>query len=576
MDPITLDILWGRLIATVNEQATALMRSSFTSIVRDAGDLSAAVFDRRGRMVAQAVTGTPGHINSMAAGMRHFLDRFPESSLRDGDVLITNDPWKTASQLNDITIVTPVFRHGRLIAFFGCCCHTQDIGGRGLSADSKSIYEEGLIIPISKLYDAGTPNEMLVELIRCNVRTPDEAIGDLHSQITGNAVGGRQLLRFLDEFGLEDIEMLSDAITDRTEAAMRERIKSLPDGDYDYTLRADGFGDPLVLRARLEVRGDKLTVDYEGSAGASPLGINVCLNYTRAYTTYGLKCALSPEIPNNDGSFRPIEIRAPAGSILNAVPPSAVCGRHLVGHYLPSLVMGALSGVAGTHVMAPGSDALWESHIMGADPRTGRETSFTWFASGGTGALTHQDGMSATAFPSGVANVAVEVIEALAPVRVHCRALRTDSGGAGRFRGGLGQTLEFEIATRGAGHFVGMYDRVRNAAPGFAGGCDGAAGQVATAEGAPIEPKRIVDLPPGAVVRLHLPGGGGMGPPSERDPAAVRDDVRNGYVSVAAARSMYRVAIAENGELDAAETTRLRDAFRRETAAGSAERVAVP
>jgi N-methylhydantoinase B len=558
MDPITLDILWGRLIATVNEQATALMRSSFTSIVRDAGDLSAAVFDRRGRMVAQAVTGTPGHINSMASGMRHFLKRFPEPALRDGDVLITNDPWKTASQLNDITVVTPVFRRGRLIAFFGCCCHTQDIGGRGLSADSKSIYEEGLIIPLSKLYEAGKPNEMLFELIRCNVRTPEEAVGDLHSQITGNAVGGQQLLRFLDEFDLEDMETLSDAITDRTEAAMRERIQALPDGDYTYTLRADGFGDPLVLKARLEVRGDLLVVDFEGSAAASPLGINVCLNYTSAYTTYGLKCALSPEIPNNDGSFRPIEIRAPLGSILNAVPPSAVCGRHLVGHYLPSLVMGALAGVGGTRVMAPGSDALWESHIMGTDPRTGRETSFTWFASGGTGALTHQDGLSATAFPSGVANVAVEIIESLAPVRVRRRALRADSGGAGKFRGGLGQTLEFEIATRGAGHFVGMYDRVRNAAPGFGGGGFGAVGKVETADGKAIEPKRIVDLPTGAVVRLDLPGGGGMGSPWERDPAAVHEDVCNGYVSVSAARFSYGVAIAANGKIDLSETARLR------------------
>jgi N-methylhydantoinase B len=494
----------------------------------------------------------------MASGMRHFLERFPEPLLHDGDVLITNDPWKTASQLNDITVVTPVFRKGRLIAFFGCCCHTQDIGGRGLSADSKSIYEEGLIIPLSKLYEAGKPNEMLFELIRCNVRTPEEAVGDLHSQITGNAVGGQLLLRFLDEFDLEDIETLSDAITDRTEAAMRERIQALPDGDYTYTLRADGFGDPLVLKARLEVRGDRLVVDYDGSAAASPLGINVCLNYTSAYTTYGLKCALSPEIPNNDGSFRPIEIRAPLGSILNAVPPSAVCGRHLVGHYLPSLVMGALAGVGGTGVMAPGSDALWESHIMGTDPRTGRETSFTWFASGGTGALTHQDGLSATAFPSGVANVAVEIIESLAPVRVRRRALRADSGGAGKFRGGLGQTMEFEIATRGAGHFVGMYDRVRNAAPGFGGGGFGAVGKVETADGKAIEPKRIVDLPAGAVVRLDLPGGGGMGSPWERDPAAVHEDVRNGYVSVSAARFTYGVAMAADGEIDVAETARLR------------------
>ncbi|WP_439613477.1 hydantoinase B/oxoprolinase family protein [Reyranella sp.] len=543
MDQLVLDILWSRLIATVNEQAAALMRSSFTSIVRDAGDLSAAVFDRRGRMVAQAVTGTPGHINSMATGMTHFLQRYPLDQLNDGDVLITNDPWKTASQLNDITVVSPVFHRSRLVAFFASCCHTQDIGGRGLSADSKSVFEEGLIIPIMKLYDAGRPNEILLEMLRTNVRTPEEAVGDLHSQVTGNKVGGRQLVRFLDEFGLEDIEALSDAITDRTEQGMRARIRELPDGLYRYSLQADGIDHPLALTVRIDVQGDRMIVDYDGSSGPSELGINVCLNYTKAYTTYGVKCVLSPDIPNNDGSFRPIEIRAPEGSILNAQPPSAVCGRHLVGHYLPSLVMGALSRVEPDNVMAPGADALWESHIMGIDGRTGKETAFTWFASGGTGALSDQDGMAATAFPSGVANVAAEVIESLAPVRILERSLRTDSGGAGRFRGGLGQVLAFEVRTSGTAHFAGMYDRVHNAAPGLDGGLPGAPGGVTSDANIEIEPKRIVQLRPGTIVRLELPGGGGVGKPHERDPELVRADVENGYVATGAARDLYGVVL---------------------------------
>lgn len=560
MDQLVLDILWSRLIATVNEQAAALMRSSFTSIVRDAGDLSAAVFDRRGRMVAQAVTGTPGHINSMATGMTHFLKRFPLDQLNDGDVLITNDPWKTASQLNDITIVSPIFHRGRLVAFFGSCCHTQDIGGRGLSADSKSVFEEGLIIPIMKLYDAGRPNEILLEMLRTNVRTPEEAVGDLHSQVTGNKVGGRQLVRFLEEFGLEDIEALSDAITDRTEQGMRARIRDLPDGLYRYALQADGIDHPLALVVRIEVRGDRMIVDYDGSSGPSELGINVCLNYTKAYTTYGVKCALSPDIPNNDGSFRPIEIRAPTGSILNAVPPSAVCGRHLVGHYLPSLVMGALSRVEPDNVMAPGADALWESHIMGIDGRTGKETAFTWFASGGTGALSDHDGMAATAFPSGVANVAAEVIEALAPVRILERSLRPDSGGAGRRRGGLGQVLSFEVRTAGTAHFAGMYDRVRNAAPGLDGGLPGAPGGITSDANIEIEPKRIVQLRPGTIVRLELPGGGGVGQPHERDPELVRADVENGYVTANAARDLYGVVLRPSDRsVDLAATHALRE-----------------
>lgn len=560
MDQLTLDILWSRLIATVNEQATALMRSSFTSIVRDAGDLSAAVFDRRGRMVAQAVTGTPGHINSMATGMVHFLQRYPVEQLRDGDVLITNDPWKTASQLNDITVVSPVFHRGRLVAFFGSCCHTQDIGGRGLSADSKSVFEEGLIIPIMKLYDGGRPNETLFDMLRTNVRTPEEAVGDLHSQVTGNKVGGRQLVRFLEEFGLPDIELLSDAITDRTEEGMRARIRELPDGLYRYSLQADGIDHPLALMVCIDVQGDRMVIDYDGSSGPSELGINVCLNYTKAYTTYGVKCALSPDIPNNDGSFRPIEIRAPEGSILNALPPSAVCGRHLVGHYLPSLVMGALSGVEPDNVMAPGADALWESHIIGVDGRTGKETAFTWFASGGTGALSDHDGMAATAFPSGVANVAAEVIESLAPIRILERSLRPDSGGAGRRRGGLGQVLTFEICTSGTAHFAGMYDRVRNAAPGLAGGMPGAPGSVSSDANVEIEPKRIVALRSGTVVRLELPGGGGVGKPHERDPELVRADVENGYVTAAAARDLYGVVLRPSDHaVDLAKTRALRN-----------------
>ncbi|MGH7359607.1 MAG: hydantoinase B/oxoprolinase family protein, partial [Candidatus Rokuibacteriota bacterium] len=365
MDQITLDILWNRLVATVNEQAAALMRSSFTSIVRESGDLSAGVFDRRGRMVAQAVTGTPGHINSMATGMIHFLERFPVDTLRPGDVLVTNDPWKTASQLNDITVATPVFHGGRLVALFANTCHALDIGGRGLSADARSVFEEGLAIPMMKLHDAGHPVEPLYEMIAANVRTPEEVLGDLHSQVVGNEVGARQLTRFLDEFGLEDIETLADEIISRSERAMRERIAALPDGEYCYGLTIDGFERPIEIRAAVRIQGDELTVDFAGSSGPVPLGVNVALNYTRAYTTYGIKCVISPDVPNNEGSFRPVHVAAPEGSILNARFPAAVAGRHLVGHFLPSAVMGALAQALPDRVMAPGFDGLWDTQITG-------------------------------------------------------------------------------------------------------------------------------------------------------------------------------------------------------------------
>ncbi len=563
IDQLTLDVMWSRLIATVNEQAAALMRSSFTSIVREAGDLSAGVFDRRGRMVAQAVTGTPGHINSMATGMVHFLERFPVDTLAPGDVLVTNDPWKTASQLNDITVVTPVLRGGRVVALFANCCHALDIGGRGLSADSRSVFEEGLFIPVTKLHDAGRPVDALHELIRANVRTPDEVIGDLHSQVVGNEVGARQLVSFLDEFRLDDIESLSDEIVARTEAAMRARIRALPDGTFPFELTIDGFGDPILIRAAVLVEGDRLTVDFAGSSGPVGLGVNVCLNYTRAYTTYGVKCAISPDVPNNEGGFRPIVVTAPEGSILNARYPAAVGGRHLVGHFLPSAVMGALAGVLPDRVMAPGYDGLWDTHLAGEERGTGRYFSFSWFSSGGTGALAAQDGLSATAYPSGIAGVECEVMETIAPLVIRRRELRADSGGAGTFRGGLGQTLEFEVRTDREFLFSGLYERVEHPAPGLRGGRPGAPGRLSASDGVDVRPKISRMVPATTAITLEMPGGGGYGSPFARDPARVLEDVREGYVSLERARDEYGVAIDPTTmTVLVEETARLRRAAR--------------
>ncbi len=564
LDQITLDVLWSRLISTVNEQAAALIRSSFTSIVREAGDLSAGVFDRRGRMVAQAVTGTPGHINSMATGMIHFLDRYPVETLNPGDVLITNDPWKTASQLNDITIATPVFKNGRVVAFFANCCHALDIGGRGLSADSRSVYEEGLFIPVMKLREGDRLVAPVLEMIAANVRTPEEVLGDLHSQIIGNEVGARQLLSFMEEFGLDDIEALSDEIVNRSERAMRERIRALPDGEYSYSLTVDGFDAPITIVATITVAGDELTVDYAGSSGPVPIGINVTLNYTRAYTTYGIKCAISPDVPNNEGSFRPVKVVAPEGGLLNCSYPAPVGGRHLVGHFLPSAVMGALAGALPENVIAPGFDALWDTHLAGVDRATGKQFSFTWFSAGGAGAMRGKDGMSATAYPSGIAGVPVEVIEALAPVVVRRRELRADSGGAGTHRGGLGQIMEVELLTERPYLFSGLYDRARHPAPGLAGGQDGAVGRLSTNNGVAVQPKLSVMLPPDTVFTLEMPGGGGFGPAFERGPEQVLADVRAGYVSLDAARTDYGVVIDEAGwTVDTAATAALRQSAAR-------------
>jgi hypothetical protein len=340
LDPILLEVLWNRLVSVVEEQARALMRTSFTSVVREAGDLSAGLFDRRGRMAAQAVTGTPGHINAMATSAHHFLAAYPIETLKPGDALVTNHPWQTSGHLNDFTVMTPVFREGEVVALFGNCCHALDLGGRGFGADGRQVYEEGLFVPISRLFVGGEPNEDLLRLIRANVRTPFEVVGDLYAQAGSNEVGGVRLLEMMDEFDLPDIESLSDEVCSRSEAAMRTAISELPDGVYEHQTSTDGFDEPIELAVAVRVEGDEMVVDYEGSSSQSERGINVVLNYTTAYTTFGVKCAISPEVPNNDGSFQPIKVTAPEGSTLNAVHPAPVGGRHIIGHFLPGLVHG--------------------------------------------------------------------------------------------------------------------------------------------------------------------------------------------------------------------------------------------
>lgn len=529
MDPVTLEVCWNRLIGIVNEQAAALQRTSFTSVVREAGDLSAGVFDRRGFMVAQAVTGTPGHINSMALAQRHFLAAYPLDTLRPGDVLITNDPWKTSGHLNDITICSPIFHGDDCVAFFASTCHAIDIGGHVLSAEAREVYEEGLFIPIVKLYEGGKPNETLIRLIRANTRAPEMVLGDFHAQIAGGNVGGQRLLEFMEEFGLERLEPLADEIIGRTERAMRESIARLRHGVYEYAITSDGFDDPITIRARCEAKGDELWIDYAGSSHASRRGINVVMNYTLAYTTYGVKVIVSPDVPNNEGAFRPVKITAPEGSILNVKHPAPVAARHVVGHFLPYVVAGALSQALPASVMSEGSANIWGVQVAGKD-LAGSPFTYIFFTSGGTGARATKDGLSATAFPSGVLGTPAEVIETLSPLVIEKKELRSGSGGTGRYRGGLGQTIRFRVRTREPFVCSILCDRTRTPAQGFFGGQPGATGQVLINGQPPANPKAEQVLPPDAVVEIFLPGGGGYGDPALRDPELAQRDGREGYV----------------------------------------------
>jgi len=546
LDPVVLEVIWNRLLSVADEQQNALMRTAFSTVVRESQDLACGMFDTKGRMIAQSVTGTPGHINAMATSMRYFLAAYPPERLASGDVLITNDPWMTAGQINDITITTPIFRDGRMVALFANTCHSADIGGRILSAEAREVYEEGLRIPIMKLFDRGEPNEVLLRIVRANVRQPDEVVGDLYAQAACNDAGGKALLETMKEFGLDSIDPVAEEILTRSETAVRAKIRELPDGEWRSETWSDGFEEPIVVRCSVRIAGDEIAIDFAGSSPQSSRGINVVLNYTHAYASFAIRAAIYPEVPHNEGSFRPLRVTAPPGSILNALDPAPVASRHAIGHLLPSAIFAALAGALPGRLMAPGADPIWLSVWRGQDPAF----TMTIFQVGGTGARPAKDGLSAVGFPSGVAGVPAEVIESLSPLVMLRRELRQDSGGAGAWRGGLGQFTDFTNRAGGRWSVSGIVDRTKYPAPGILGGKPGLPGEFILDNGARPNPKAQIELGPGQVVHLNLPGGGGYGNPFKRDSELVRQDVIAGYVSPEAAARDYGVVVRFTGRPD--------------------------
>ncbi|WP_326944179.1 hydantoinase B/oxoprolinase family protein [Amycolatopsis sp. NBC_01307] len=540
-DPILVGLFANRLHSILAEQQNALVNTAFSAVVRESLDLACAVFDSRGEMIGQSVGGTPGHINAMATGMHHFVAAYPPEQLEPGDVLLTNDPWQTAGQINDITVATPVFRAGRLVAWFASCCHAPDIGGRLVSAEAHEVFEEGLRLPILKFLRAGEVNTDLERLIRVNVRTPEETIGDLYAQVTGNEVGATSLVRLLDEFGLDTLDDVAAEIMNRSEKALRDALRELPDGTYTNEIVTDGFDDEeIVLRVTATVDGDEIHLDFAGSSPQSRRGINVVLNYTRAYASFAVKAAIAPEVPHNAGSFRPVHVTAPEGSVLNCLPPAPVASRHLIGHFLPSLLIGALPGAA----IAPSADALWMTIWRGPG------FMLNVFQTGGMGARAAKDGLNTTGFPSGLRSTPTEVIETMAPLVQRSRELRVDSGGAGRRRGGLGQVTTMVARDVDSWSVNGNVDRVRAAASGVDGGGAGSPGRFGLRGGADLPAKSRVTLAAESVVDVTLPGGGGYGPPRERPVATVLMDVVEGYVSAEAAREVYGVEVRYLGNAD--------------------------
>lgn len=552
MERIRNNVMWNRLIAVVEEEAQALIRTAFSTSVREAGDLAAAVFDRQGRMLAQAITGTPGHINSVAECVKHFIARHPVDTLVPGDVLITNDPWLASGHHNDITIVTPVFVANRCVALMANTCHVVDIGGRGFTPDSRQIYEEGLNIPILFLYKAGVLNETLIEVIRMNVRESDQVVGDMFSFAGGNEVGAQRLQDMMAEFGIDDLQALADFIVDSSRRATIERIASLPAGTYENSVTMDGYERPITLQAAVTIADDHVLVDYAGTSPPSGFGINVVLNYTTAYTTYGIKCAIAPDIPNNAGSLAPIRVTAPEDSILNVQRPAPVVLRHIIGHLLPDTVIGALAPIIGDQAVAESSAALASLQLRGGATVAGDysgeviEFEMMHFNNGGMGARPSKDGLSATGFPNGVRGVPVEATEAIAPVVFIRKELRNDSGGPGEFRGGLGQEMEVIGVDGMPFDVLAQYEKVDHPPRGRSGGMDGAPTEVRTGSGVRMRGKGQQPIAPGESFYLGLAGGGGYGDPTQRDPQVVAGDVADDYVSRETAESTYGVILNDD------------------------------
>ncbi|MFN3892302.1 MAG: hydantoinase B/oxoprolinase family protein [Beijerinckiaceae bacterium] len=558
-------VMWDRLISLVEEQARTLMRVAFSTVVREAGDLSAGIFDLHGRLLAQAVTGTPGHINSMARAIKDFLQVFPPGKMKPGDVYFTNDPWRGTGHLFDFMVVTPTFKKGKLVALFACTAHVADIGGNGPDPNSRDVFAEGLFIPIMPLVNGGEINHWLMKLLLANSREPEKLEGDVYALIASNEAGGKRLIKMMDEYKLDSIDELAEHILTASDRSMREAIARLPKGSWRHSVTIDGFADPVELCATLTIDGETIHIDFSGSSPVSKYGINCPIGYTHAYTSFGVKCLVAPRLANNAAVLDRIVVTAPEGVIVNAPFPAPVTARALIGQMLPDLAFGCFEQAMPGRAPAEGTGASWSLRFGAGPGVTGpgfKGTAFLSqnFQSGGMGAHWLHDGMAATPYPSGVKAIAVEITEALTPLVFWRKELRRDSGGAGALRGGLGQTIEVGSREDAPFAIFARFQRVKYPAAGRGGGGAGAGGVLSLASGAAVSPRGTQVIPAGERLVVQMPGGGGLGEATKRDPAAVAYDVLNGYVSREAARDLYKVFLRDDGSIDEALTLQARRA----------------
>ena len=504
-DPIELEILWRRLISIVDEASTAFVRTCFSTLVRDANDFAVVLTDAQGRSLAQSTMSIPSFIGSLPATVKHFLKKFPADTLRPGDVLVTNDPWMGTGHIHDVNTVMPLFFRGKLVAFAALVSHLPDIGGRLRSNANREIYEEGLQIPMLKLLDAGRINETLVDMIRQNIRVPEQGLGDIWAQVSACRMMEERLGPLLESV---DLDALGAAIRHRSEAAMRQAISGLPDGVYESEVYHDGFEEPIRICCKLIVKGDAIAIDYAGSSPQQPRAVNVVPIYAFAYSAYPIKALLCPDVPNNEGGFLPITTDAPLGSILNPTYPAASGGRGAIGHMLSPAIFMALSKVLPDRVWASGSA---NSSVTMFGRYRDRPFNVVNFINGGQGATARRNGFSALSFPANLGNTPVEMMEALAPILVHRREIRRGSGGAGRQRGGEGLTFEFEITQEASSVATSfLMTRLKFPPPGLNGGQDGARGKLLI-NGEPSDPTEQRILKPGDRIVMESAGGGAYG-----------------------------------------------------------------
>jgi len=551
---IDLEVLSRRLAGIADEVATALVRTSFSMIVRDAHDYSCAICDAQGRMLMQASHGNPSHVGALYTTLKNILkDYHPVDTLKPGDVLVTNDPWIGNGHLPDVFVITPAFCEGRVVAFVVSIVHHMDFGGRLSTPEAREIYEEGLRLPPQKLLKEGKENAELFEMIRWNVRVADKVIGDIRAQVTATHLGAKRIEGVLEERGWNDLDSLGEELLDRTEAAMRNAIRAVPDGHYEYEMLVDQHrGEDIIIRLGIDVMGDEMHLDYTGTTAQIDRAINVVFNYTNAHTIYAVKCALARNLPSNEGCIRPIKVTAPLGTIVNAEFPISVNQRAQIGHLLPELVFQALSPVIADQVIAgSGSTPLW-SHVISGAFADKRPFLVYFGMQGGLGARGHTDGVTCLSFPANVANTPIEVLEQEAPLICEEKALATDSGGPGRFRGGLGQDFTIRVrdgaaAPHGRVTATLRGGRYEHDIPGIVGGQAPRNGELLVNDEV-INKSGQYLLEAGEAVTFRTPGGGGAGPPVERDRDLVVRDVREGYVSE------DRAAVDYGGPADADAT----------------------